>query len=34
MMRNAFENVIGKPEGKRYHGRRRRKWEDNIKNEY
>jgi hypothetical protein len=30
-MRNAFENAVGRPEGKRLLGRSRRKWEDNIK---
>jgi hypothetical protein len=29
--RNAFKFLVGKPEGKRPLGRRRRKWKDNIK---
>jgi hypothetical protein len=29
--RNAYRILVGKPEGKRSLGRRRRKWEDNIK---
>jgi hypothetical protein len=28
--RNAFGNLVGKPEGKRPLGRARRRWEDNI----
>jgi hypothetical protein len=30
-MRNAFNISVGKSEGKRPLGRRRRRWEDNIK---
>jgi hypothetical protein len=30
-MRNAYKTFIGKPEGKRLHGRPRHRWEDNIK---
>jgi hypothetical protein len=30
-MRNAYKFVIGKSEGKRPLGRRRRRWEDNIR---
>jgi hypothetical protein len=30
-MRNAYRNVVGKPEGKRPLGRSRRRWKDNIK---
>jgi hypothetical protein len=29
--RNAYRIVVGKPEGKRPLGRRRRRWVDNIK---
>jgi hypothetical protein len=29
--RNAYRVLVGKPEGKRSRGRRRRRWEDNIK---
>jgi hypothetical protein len=29
--RNAYKIMMGKPEGKRPLGRRRRKWVDNIK---
>jgi hypothetical protein len=29
--RNAYKILVGKPEGKRRLGRRRRRWEDNIK---
>jgi hypothetical protein len=29
--RNAYSILVGKPEGKRPLGRRRRKWVDNIK---
>jgi hypothetical protein len=29
--RNAYEILIGKPEGKRPLGKSRQKWEDNIK---
>jgi hypothetical protein len=30
-MRGAYKVLMGKPEGKRPHGRPRRRWEDNIK---
>jgi hypothetical protein len=30
-MRNAYQILVGKPEGKRPLGRPRRRWEDNIK---
>jgi hypothetical protein len=30
-MRNGYKMLVGKPEGKRPFGRRRRRWEDNIK---
>jgi hypothetical protein len=30
-MRNAYMILVGKPEGKRTLGRRRRKWVDNMK---
>ena len=30
-MRGAYKVLLGKPEGKRLHGRPRRRWEDNIK---
>jgi hypothetical protein len=30
-MRNAYRIFIGKPEGKRLHGRPGHRWEDNIK---
>jgi hypothetical protein len=30
-MRNEYKIVVGKPEGKRPHGRLWRRWEDNIK---
>jgi hypothetical protein len=30
---NAYEVVVGKPEGKTPHGRRRRRWEDNVRME-
>jgi hypothetical protein len=30
-MGNAYKILVGKPEGKRPHGRPRHKWEDNIK---
>jgi hypothetical protein len=30
MMRNAYRILVGKPEGKRLHGRSRLRWEDNI----
>jgi hypothetical protein len=30
-MRNAYTNYVGKPEGKRPHGRHEIKWRDNIK---
>jgi hypothetical protein len=29
--RNAYRILVGKPEGKRPPGTRRRRWEDNIK---
>jgi hypothetical protein len=29
--RDAYRALVGKPEGRRPLGRRRRKWEDNIK---
>jgi hypothetical protein len=29
--RNAYRNLVGKPEGKRPLGRPRRRWVDNIK---
>jgi hypothetical protein len=29
--RNAYRNLVGKPEGMRPLGRPRRRWEDNIK---
>jgi hypothetical protein len=29
--RNAYRILAGKPKGKRPQGRRRRRWEDNIK---
>jgi hypothetical protein len=29
--RNAYRILVGKPEGKRLLGRRRHRWEDNIK---
>jgi hypothetical protein len=29
--RNAYRILVGKPEGKRPLGRRRRRWEDNIR---
>jgi hypothetical protein len=29
--KNAYRNLVGKPEGKRPVGRSRRRWEDNIK---
>jgi hypothetical protein len=29
--RNAYRSLVGKPEGKRPLGRRRRRWKDNIK---
>ena len=29
--RNAYKDLVGKPESKRHLGRPRRKWEDNIK---
>ena len=31
MRRGAYRVLVGKPEGKRPLGRRRRRWEDNIK---
>jgi hypothetical protein len=30
-MRNAYSILVGKPEGKRQLGKRRRIWEDNIR---
>jgi hypothetical protein len=30
-MRNAYKILIGKPDGKKPLGRRRRRWEDNMK---
>jgi hypothetical protein len=30
-MKSAYKNLVGKPEGKRPLGRRRRKWEDIIR---
>jgi len=30
-MRGTYKFLMGKPEGKRPHGRPRRRWEDNIK---
>jgi hypothetical protein len=30
-MKNAYENLVGKPEGKRPLQRLRRRWDDNIK---
>jgi len=30
-MRNAYKTFIGKPEGKRLHGRPRHRWKDNIR---
>jgi hypothetical protein len=30
-MRNAYQTLVGYPEGKRSLGRTRRRWEDNIK---
>jgi len=30
-MRNSYNILVGKPEGKRPLGRPRRRWEDNIK---
>jgi hypothetical protein len=30
-MRNAYNILVGKPEGKRPGGRRRSRWEDNIR---
>jgi hypothetical protein len=29
--RGVYRVLVGKPEGKRTHGRPRRRWEDNIK---
>ena len=29
-MRSAYRYLLGKPDGKRPHGRPKRKWEDNI----
>jgi hypothetical protein len=33
-MMSAYKILVGKPEGKIQLGRPRRRWEDNIKNEY
>jgi hypothetical protein len=30
-MRNAYKNLVGKPEGKRSTGRPKHTWEDNVK---
>jgi hypothetical protein len=30
-MRNVYNTLVGKPEGKRPLGRHRRRWEDNIR---
>jgi len=30
-IRNAYKILVGKPEGKRLHGRPRHRWEDNIR---
>jgi hypothetical protein len=30
-LRNLYNNLVGKPEGKRPLGRHRHRWEDNIK---
>jgi hypothetical protein len=30
-MRNAYNVLVGKPEGRRPLGRHRRRWEDNIR---
>jgi hypothetical protein len=30
-MRNAYNTMVGKPEGKKQLGRTRQKWEDNIR---
>jgi len=30
-MRKVYKILVGKPEGKKPHGRRRHRWEDNIK---
>ena len=32
--RGVYRVLVGKPEGKRPHGRLRRRWEDNIKTEF
>jgi hypothetical protein len=32
-MGNSCNTLVGKPEGKRPHGRFRRRWEDNIRND-
>jgi hypothetical protein len=32
--RNAYRNLVGKPEGKRPLGRRRHRWEDNIRMDF
>jgi hypothetical protein len=31
--RGVYRVLVGKPEGKRPLGRRRRRWEDNVKND-
>jgi hypothetical protein len=31
ILRGAYRVLVGKPEGKRPFGRRRRRWEDNVK---
>jgi len=31
LMRNAYKISVGRPEGNRALGRRRRRWEDNIR---
>jgi hypothetical protein len=33
-MREVYRVLVGKPEGKRPLGRRRRRWEDNIKMDF
>jgi hypothetical protein len=32
--RNAYRILVGKPEGKRPLGRRRHRWEDNIRTDF
>jgi hypothetical protein len=34
VMSNAYNNVVGKPEGIRPLGRPRRRWEDNIRKDH